>query len=153
MHIEPEVKSLKHVKPTFSETVASVHVNDVSAIGVQRSNGELIAQQVQNTCGKVKQRADAGIGLAVVVTQVTFEVSNQLGNTPVEKALPTIREPAIKFNLNRSVFSNWIREPVRHPVRTDKCIAGIRINSGLGKTDTRSASCPIQVVRLSDSAD
>src|SRR2546425_7436435 len=94
--VETQVKAVQRAVATIlAEAVAAEHIDDVSTISAERSYCELIAQQVEISLGKVKERTDSGIGLTVVVTQVAFKVSSQAGNTPVEEALPTVCEPAI----------------------------------------------------------
>ncbi len=61
VYVETKVQTVQRVPATlFAEAIAAEHVNDVPAIAVQRPNGELITQQVQISCRKVKQRLMAG---------------------------------------------------------------------------------------------
>ena len=62
-------------KALVAKAVTAINVDDVTAIGIQWSGGELITEQFEVALRKVEQRADARIRLAVVVTEVTFEVT------------------------------------------------------------------------------
>src|SRR5947209_19080518 len=118
VHVESNIKSIKCAEATFfTEEVAAEHVDDVSAIGVEWPDGKLVTEQIQVACGKVKQRADAGIGLAVVITQVTFKVASQTGDAPIEEALPAVCEPAIQLNLQRLIVPHRIWETIRLSIR------------------------------------
>ena len=61
----------------LAERIASIDVRDEAPIRIQISNLELIAEQVEISLCKVKQRTDAGISLTIVVTQVTFVIAAQ----------------------------------------------------------------------------
>src|SRR2546423_9603268 len=99
VRVQTEVQAVEYMEATlFAETVAAIHVYDVPAIAVKRSNGKLISEQVQVSRRKVKQRADTRIGLTIIVAQVTFEVPLELGNAPVKEPLPPVGEAAIEFD-------------------------------------------------------
>ena len=56
VRIQTEVKSIQHAIATiFAEAVAAEQVNDVPAIAVEWSDSELIAQQIQNSLGEIKE--------------------------------------------------------------------------------------------------
>ncbi len=91
VNIESEIQTIQPVKTAlFTEGIAAKHVNDVFAVGVEWSDGELIAEQIEVTSGEVKQRADCRVGLSVVIAQVAFEVALQRGYAPVGEALPAV---------------------------------------------------------------
>src|SRR5712692_1792263 len=150
VRVETQVESVQLAHGTsFAEAGAARHVDDVMASGVERSHLELIAQHVEVAGSKVKQRADAGISLAVAVTQVTLKVPHQPGDAPVEEALPAIREPAIKFNLERLIATNGIRETICLSVWTYKRVATDGVNARLSKTNGCRVSRLKEVVGLS----
>src|SRR5437016_2074842 len=56
VRIQTDVKSIQHAIATvFAEAIAAEQVDDVPAITVQWSYCELIAQQVQNSLGEIKE--------------------------------------------------------------------------------------------------
>ncbi len=62
------------------------------AIGVERPGGELVSEEAQLTLGEVEQRADRGVGLAVVVPEVALEVALDLRDPPVGQQLPAVEK-------------------------------------------------------------
>src|SRR5262249_27023732 len=81
------------------------------------ADGELVAQQAQNTGGEVKQRADARIGLTVVIAERAFIVSAQIGQTVVETHEPAAAESFVQLELGCLVFALGEGEAIRQPVR------------------------------------
>jgi len=106
----------------------------MAAIGVQEADSELIAKQAQFSRGEIKERANARIGLAIVVAVRTFVVPRQRGPAIVCAQLPALAEILADFNFNRLVGTNWLRGAVRLAVRPETPGGG-RIqyaNVGLG---------------------
>src|SRR5437773_8001285 len=139
MRIESKVETIQGMEATLRrEAVATISIDNVSPIRVERSDCKLVAQQVEIAGSEVEQRADAGIGLSIVVTQVAFVVSSQAGNSPIKEGLPAVRKPTIQFKLKRLVFAHSIREAVRLAVRRNKRIAQrvrVRVYARLSETD------------------
>src|SRR5438552_7838579 len=149
MRIKTKVETIQHMDATLlREAVATISIDNVSPIRVERSDCKLVAQQVEIPGSEVEQRADAGIGLAIVVTQVAFVVSSQSGNSPIKEGLPAVRESPIQFELQRLVLAHSIREAVRLAVRRHKCIAGVWVNARCSKTDSLGRRVLEEVVRL-----
>ena len=76
--------------------------------------------------------------MTVVVTQVSFKVAFQLGDAPVEEALPTVREASIEFDFDGPVLTHGIREPVCLPIWADKRVAKriiVQVNTRLSKAN------------------
>src|SRR5262249_50065691 len=55
--------------------------------------------------GQVEQRADARIGLAVVVAERALVVAAQASDAPVGDKRPVVAEALVHFELNRLVFA------------------------------------------------
>jgi len=141
VYVETKVQPIQSLEATFfSEAVAAEHIDDMPAIGVEWSNRKLVTQQIEVASRKVKQRTDSRISLTVIVAQMTFEITFELGNAPVEETLPTVREPAIQLDLERAVLPNRLRESVRVAIRRIDLDVSVRINSGLGKANTLAIS-------------
>src|ERR1700682_430424 len=87
-----------------------MHVEDVLAIAVQEPDALLIAQQAQLAFRKVKQRADSGVGLAVVVAERAFVIPAQLRYAVVGGDCPVVAEGLVHFELHSLVFT--LRVPV-----------------------------------------
>src|SRR5206468_8466814 len=65
------------------EGIAAVEVADVMPVRVEGPGGELVAEQAQAARREVEERADRGVGLAVVVPEVALEVTLDRGDPPV----------------------------------------------------------------------
>src|SRR5262245_43594451 len=76
---------------------------------------------------------------------MAFEVTFELGDSPVEEALPTIREATIQLNLERPVLPNGLREPVRISIRRIDFQVSGRIDSGLRKANAATVAVVIIV--------
>src|SRR5262245_25597994 len=100
----------------FREFIVPIDVNDMATVRVKRTGLELISEQSEGSSREIKQRADARVGLAVVVAEVAFEVANDSRNPPVAEQLPVIREPLVQFDLQSPVLMHWVREAIRHSV-------------------------------------
>src|SRR5947209_6666804 len=72
--------------------VAEERIDYVVAVSVQRAYLELITQHVEQARREVEQRADARIGLAVIVAESTFVVSAQISQAVVEAHQPVSAE-------------------------------------------------------------
>ena len=79
----------------LSELVTREDINYVPAISIEWSNLELISKQVEVTGSEIEQRADARIGLTVVISKMPFVVSTQARNAPVRKQLPIVRKALV----------------------------------------------------------
>ena len=77
-----------------TEAVAGIDVRYKTTIGVQMTNRELIAEQVEVAFREVEQRTDAGISLTIVVTQVTFVVAAQRRQCGSSTAVASCRKTA-----------------------------------------------------------
>ena len=149
-HVETEVKSIKHVPASrLVERIAAEHVNDVAPIAVEWTDSKLVAQKVEISLREVEQRADARISLTVIVTQVSFKVAFQLGDAPVEEALPSISEAAIEFDFDCTVLTHGIREPVCFSVGIYKRVV-VTVDSGLREAYGLTAIV-VEVIGLSES--
>src|SRR6185369_11749023 len=100
-----------------SKRVAHKAVRQVTDVSVEHARAELTTEQVELTLREVKQRADVRVVLAVVITERTFVVAEQLGNTVVRAHLPVLGERLVDFELHRLVDADRIDETVRDPVR------------------------------------
>src|SRR5262249_40666475 len=107
-----------------AQGVAAVDVGDVPAVGVERADGELVAEQIELAGREVEQRADGRVGLAVVVAEMSLEVAFDFGDAPVGKQLPALREALVQLYFYRPVLADRVREAVSHPVRAG--VAGRR---------------------------
>src|SRR5262245_36636169 len=67
---------------------------------------------------------------------MAFEVTFELGDSPVEEALPTIREATIELELQRSIFPYSLRETISVSIRRIDFQVSDRINAGLCKANT-----------------
>src|SRR4029453_486646 len=149
--VDTEVKTIKCFPATsFVEGIAAVHVNDVPTITVEWSHSKLITEQIEISFSEVKQRTDAGISLTVVIAKVTLEVALQLGYAPIEEALPSVRERAVEFNLERSILTHGVGEPIGVSIRDDKRVSGEGIDTCLSKADG-SRTIRVKVIRLRNS--
>src|SRR5713226_805227 len=120
MNSRPEVKACKSLEASFlRELIVAVHVDDMATVRVERTRFELIAKQSERTTRKVKQRADARVGLTIVISEVALEVAGNFRNPPVAEQLPVIREPLVQLDLHGLVLVNWIREAIRNSVRSE----------------------------------
>src|SRR5438874_8285697 len=90
-----------------------MHVEDVLAIAVQEPNALLIAQQAQFPFGQVKERADAGVGLAVVVAERAFVIPAQLCYAVVGGDRPVVAEGLVHFEFHSLVFTLRVSVSVR----------------------------------------
>src|SRR5882672_10000944 len=86
-----------------AKRVADEAIRQVTNIRVQHAGHELLSEQVEIAAGKVKQRADVRIILAVVIAERTFVVAKQLSNTVVRAHLPASRHRLVDFELHSPV--------------------------------------------------
>ncbi len=93
MNAGAEIETRKSfAKSLTAERIASINVSDMAAIGVERADRKLIAQQIELTRGEIEQRADRRICLAVIIAEMAFIVAFELGDPPVAQHLPVITE-------------------------------------------------------------
>src|SRR6266567_3346241 len=112
-----EGQAIKFFKTSvFAECVATKDVRYEATIRVEGTNLELVAEEVEVALGKIKQRADARVGLTVVIAEMAFVVSTQARNAEVAQHLPTIRESLVQLDFDRLVDVDRIGEAVRHAV-------------------------------------
>src|ERR1044071_8353075 len=78
---------------------------------------------------------------------MAFEVAFELRDSPVEEALPTVRETTIELELQRSEFPHSLRETVSVSVRRIDFQVSVRINSGLRKANTLARARVVIVSR------
>src|SRR5712691_7102421 len=88
-------------------------------IAVQEPDALLILQQAQLAFRKVKQRADAGIGLAVVVAKRAFVIPAQLRQAVVDGKGPVVAEGLVHFKLHRLVFTLGVLVGVRFAIAVE----------------------------------
>src|SRR5262249_39051467 len=86
-------------------------------ICIERPDCELIAEQIEITLSEVEERADARIGLPIVIAEVAFKVALERRDAPVGKQLPTIGESLVEFDLHRLVEANGVGEAIGYSVR------------------------------------
>src|SRR5918912_3709153 len=113
----------------FAERVAAVDVRQHTTIRVERADGELVTEQIEIPRRKVKERADAGISLAVVITQVAFVITSQGSEPNVREQLPVIGEALVDFYFDCLVDALRIREAIRDTVGLVDRAAGNRIDT------------------------
>src|SRR5579863_1379046 len=94
-------------------------VEDVLAVGAQRADALLACEQAECTLREVEQRADAGIGLAVVVAESAFIVALQLSYAIVDAESPIVREGLADFEFDRFVFTLGVLVGVGLAVRIE----------------------------------
>src|SRR6266852_9562247 len=87
-----------------------MHVEDVLAIAVQEPDALLISKKTKRPLRKVEQRADARVGLAVVVAERAFVIAAQLRYAVIGGECPVVAEGLIHFELYSLVFA--FRVPV-----------------------------------------
>src|SRR5262245_59147229 len=140
LHVDvgADIQALKQLDVAAAELIAAVDVDDVAAVGVERPDGELVAEQVEVAGGEVEQRADARVGLTVVIAQVTLEVAFEFRNTPIARQLPAIGEAFVQLYLHRFVITHRIGETVRLAIRLDNRSV-IVIYAGLREADALAA--------------
>src|SRR5690349_17132807 len=78
---------------------------------------------------------------------MAFEVAFELRDSPVEEALPTIRETTIELEFERSVFSYGPRETIRISAKRIDFQIGGRVDSGLRKANTLARARVVIVSR------
>src|SRR5215467_2119385 len=119
LHVDAraQVQPLQAVREAlFAKGVAAVDVGDVPAVGVERADGELVAEQIELAGREVEQRADGRVRLAVVVAEVSFEVTSDAGDAPVRQQLPALRESLVKLYFDSAVIADRVGEAVSHAV-------------------------------------
>src|SRR6266851_792557 len=109
-----------------------MHVEDVLTIAVQEPDALLIAQQAQVPFGQVKQRADAGVGLAVVVPERAFVIAAQLRYAVVGGNCPIVAEGLVHFKFHSLVFAFRILVSIRLAVPVELAAKGSAV-TGLAK--------------------
>src|SRR5229473_6539047 len=82
-----------------------MHVEDVLAIAVQEPDALLISKKTKRPLRKVEQRADARVGLAVVVAERAFVIAAQLRYAVIGGECPVVAEGLIHFELYSLVFA------------------------------------------------
>src|SRR6266446_1320838 len=82
-----------------------MHVEDVLAIAVQEPDALLISKKTKRPLRKVEQRADAGVGLAIVVAERAFVIAAQLRYTVIGGKCPAVAEGLVHFELHGFVFT------------------------------------------------
>src|SRR6266851_4635085 len=93
-----------------------MHVEDVLAIAIEEADALLILKKTKLPLRKVKQRADAGVGLAVVVAERTLVISTQLRYAVVGGERPVVAEGLVHFELHGLVLTFWIPVSVRFSI-------------------------------------
>src|SRR5215472_5071989 len=109
--------------------VTHEEAGDVMPFGIERANGKLIAEQVHDARAEIEQRADAGIGLAIVIAERAFIVSAQIGQTIVEAHQPAFAEAPVEFELARLVIADRIDKAVGNAVRIRNQCTGVGLES------------------------
>src|SRR5262249_3099684 len=116
--------------------IAAIDVDDVTAVSVKRTDGKLIAKQIELALDEIEQRADARVCLTVVIAQVAFVISSQARDTPVRQQLPVIREPLVEFEFKGFVLVHWIGETVRDAINAEFASQRIRVIADRAKNVT-----------------
>src|SRR6266851_1623545 len=96
-----------------------MHVEDVLAIAIEEADALLILKKTKLPLRKVKQRADAGVGLAVVVAERTLVISAQLRYAIVGGERPVVAEGLVHFELHGLVLTFWIPVSVRFAIAVE----------------------------------
>src|SRR5947199_7137240 len=87
------------------------------AVCIERTNRELVTQQVQHAGSEIKQRADAGVSLSVIIAERAFIVSTQISQTVVKPHQPAVAESFIQFKFSSLVVTDGIGKTIRNSVR------------------------------------
>src|ERR1700730_7669258 len=90
-----------------------MHVENVFAIAAQKSDTLLIGEKTELALGEVKERADARVGLAVVVAERALVITAQLSEAVVHRECPVVAEGLVHFELHSLVFTLGILVAVR----------------------------------------
>src|SRR5262245_44053876 len=84
-------------------------------IRVERPHCELIAEHIELSSREVEERADARVGLPIVIAEVAFKVAPERSDAPVREQLPAAGEPLVEFDLHRLVDANGSGKPSGTP--------------------------------------
>src|SRR5579859_3375920 len=80
-------------------------IEGMLTVGAQRADALLAGEKAQPALGEVKEGADSGVGLAVVIAEGTLVVALQLSDTVIDAESPVVREGLADFELDRFVFT------------------------------------------------
>src|SRR5947199_10515955 len=86
------------------------------AVCIERTNRELVTQQVQHAGSEIKQRADAGVSLPVIIAERAFIVSAQISQTVVKPHQPVPAERLVQFKFSSLIIANRIHEAVSNAI-------------------------------------
>ena len=88
----------------------------MATIGVERSNPLLLTEKTKLPFGQVKQRADAWIGLAIVIPECALVIAAKASDAPVRDESPVVAEAFVDFDFHSLVFALGILVSIGLPI-------------------------------------